>query len=109
MSEKKEERIIQMVKEVLVTCPNCGKILHFPFVYDINMSYITKVINDHLFNDCGIMSERKNMPKPFKRVMLEWRGKIPKELLLQVIEEYYGKNLISLSVIADSLRIEIIE
>jgi hypothetical protein len=54
------------------------------------------------------MTEAKRKLKPIKRIILEY-GSVTKEELFQIIEEFYGKNLLSLQVDKDGLLIELIE
>jgi hypothetical protein len=44
-----------------------------------------------------------------KRVSEEWEQPVPKEEILKVIEEHYGKTLISLTIDVLSVKIEYIE
>jgi hypothetical protein len=52
--------------------------------------------------------EKTILPRPIKRIMLEY-GNLTKEQLVQIIEESYGKNLLSLMVDKNGVRVELIE
>jgi len=55
-------------------------------------------------------NQKVELPKPFKRIILEWPPKdSTKETLQKIIETYYGVNLLSLRVDRNGIQAEIVE